>query len=98
MDSGTDEQPGIRTNATICLGKIACYIDPTHRQQILVSAFTRAFKDPFPPARMAAILALSATQQYYSLIEVANRIVPALSPMTCDREKQVNYYIIFYVY
>ncbi|VDK89675.1 unnamed protein product [Litomosoides sigmodontis] len=87
---GTDEQPGIRTNATICLGKIGCYIDPTHRQQILISAFTRAFKDPFPPARMAAILALSTTQQYYSVMEVANRVLPALSPMTCDREKQVR--------
>ncbi|VIO90035.1 105-kDa kinase-like protein, putative [Brugia malayi] len=87
---GADDQPGIRTNATICLGKIGCYIDPSHRQQILISAFTRALKDPFPPARMAAILALSATQQYYSLIEVANRILPALSPVTCDQEKQVR--------
>ncbi|CAG9537129.1 unnamed protein product [Cercopithifilaria johnstoni] len=87
---GVDDEPGIRTNATICLGKISCYIDPTHRQQILISAFTRALKDPFPPARVAAILALSATQQYYSLISVANRIVPALSPVTCDREKQVR--------
>ncbi|KAL4002003.1 hypothetical protein ACH3XW_1685 [Acanthocheilonema viteae] len=87
---GSDDQPGIRTNATICLGKIGCYIDPSHRQQILVSAFTRALKDPFPPARMAAILALSATQQYYSLLEVANRILPALSSVTCDREKQVR--------
>uniref|UniRef100_A0A915PQJ7 Protein kinase domain-containing protein n=1 Tax=Setaria digitata TaxID=48799 RepID=A0A915PQJ7_9BILA len=87
---GADDQPGIRTNATICLGKIGCYIDPSQRQHILISAFTRALKDPFPPARMAAILALSATQQYYSLIEVANRILPALSPMTCDQEKQVR--------
>ncbi|VDO50962.1 unnamed protein product [Onchocerca flexuosa] len=94
---GADDQPGIRTNATICLGKIGCYIDPTYRQQILISAFTRALKDPFPPARMAAILALSATQQYYSLVEVANRIVPALSPVTCDREKQVTYCKIFKV-
>ncbi|VDN07426.1 unnamed protein product [Thelazia callipaeda] len=87
---GSDDQPGIRTNATICLGKIGCYIDPNQRQRILISAFTRALKDPFPPARMAAILALSATQQYYSLVEVANRILPALSPITCDPEKQVR--------
>lgn len=33
-------------------------------------AFTRGLKDPFPPARMAAVLALSATQQFYALIEV----------------------------
>uniref|UniRef100_F1KV58 Kinase-like protein n=1 Tax=Ascaris suum TaxID=6253 RepID=F1KV58_ASCSU len=87
---GSDDQPGIRTNTTICLGKIGCYIDPSQRQRILISAFTRALKDPFPPARMAAVLALSATQQYYSLVEVANRVVPALAPLTCDPEKQVR--------
>uniref|UniRef100_A0A915D2F9 Uncharacterized protein n=1 Tax=Ditylenchus dipsaci TaxID=166011 RepID=A0A915D2F9_9BILA len=87
---GGDEQPGIRTNTTICLGKIGCYIDPSHRQRILISAFTRALKDPFPPARMAGVLALSATQQYYSLFEVASKILPALASLTIDPEKQVR--------
>uniref|UniRef100_A0A914X2H6 N-terminal kinase-like protein n=1 Tax=Plectus sambesii TaxID=2011161 RepID=A0A914X2H6_9BILA len=87
---GSDDQPGIRTNTTICLGKISCFMDPQHRQRILISAFTRATKDPFPPARVAAVLALAATQQYYSLVEVANKILPSLSPLTCDPEKQVR--------
>ncbi|KAI1720702.1 protein kinase domain-containing protein [Ditylenchus destructor] len=87
---GGDEQPGIRTNTTICLGKIGCYIDPSHRQRILISAFTRALKDPFPPARMSGVLALSATQQYYSLVEVASKILPALCLLTVDPEKQVR--------
>ncbi|VDK44305.1 unnamed protein product [Gongylonema pulchrum] len=88
--SGGDEQPGIRTNATICLGKIACYIDPSQRQRILINAFTRAFKDPFSPARIAAVVGLIATQQYYSLVEIANRILPALSPMTIDPDSMVR--------
>uniref|UniRef100_A0A7E4VMP5 N-terminal kinase-like protein n=1 Tax=Panagrellus redivivus TaxID=6233 RepID=A0A7E4VMP5_PANRE len=87
---GADDQPGIRTNTTICLGKIGCYIDPSQRQKILISAFTRALKDPFPPARMSGVLAIGATQQYYSLVEVANRILPVLSPLTMDPEKQVR--------
>ncbi|KAI6186856.1 hypothetical protein M3Y98_00178600 [Aphelenchoides besseyi] len=87
---GSDDQPGIRTNTTICLGKIGCYLDPSHRQRILINAFTRALKDPFPPARMAGVLALSATQQYYSLVEVANKIIPALAPLTVDPDKQVR--------
>ncbi|CAJ0582548.1 unnamed protein product, partial [Mesorhabditis spiculigera] len=87
---GTDEQGGIRTNTTICLGKIGCFLEPANRQKILIGAFTRGMKDPFPPARIAAVLALSATQQFYSLVEVANRIVPALGPLTCDPEKQVR--------
>lgn len=52
---GSDDQAGIRTNTTICLGKIGCYLDPGHRQRILVNAFTRALKDPFPPARMGKL-------------------------------------------
>ncbi|CAD5230294.1 unnamed protein product [Bursaphelenchus xylophilus] len=87
---GSDDQPSIRTNTTICLGKIGCYLDPSHRQRILINAFTRALKDPFPPARMAGVLALSATQQFYSLAEVAGKVMPALSPLTVDPDKQVR--------
>ncbi|CAJ0600613.1 unnamed protein product [Cylicocyclus nassatus] len=87
---GGDEHGGIRTNTTICLGKIGSYLDPSKRQMILLSAFTRGMKDPFPPARMAAVLALSATQQFYTLVEIANRVLPALAPLTCDPEKQVR--------
>ena len=52
---GHDDQPSIRTNTSICLGKIAAHLAPQSRQRILVSAFTRATKDPFPAARMAAV-------------------------------------------
>lgn len=87
---GSDPEPSIRTNTTICLGKIGCFIDPSHRQRILISAFTRALKDPFPPARMAGVIALSATQQYYSISDVALRVLPSLALLTIDPEKQVR--------
>uniref|UniRef100_A0A1I7T1D1 N-terminal kinase-like protein n=1 Tax=Caenorhabditis tropicalis TaxID=1561998 RepID=A0A1I7T1D1_9PELO len=87
---GGDEHGGIRTNTTICLGKIGHLLAPAKRQGILISAFTRALKDPFAPSRMASVLALSATQQFYPIIEIANRIVPSLIPLTCDPEKQVR--------
>lgn len=87
---GSDDQPGIRTNATICLGKIASNIDPSHRRRILISAFTRALKDPFPPARIAGIVGICATQNFYYLAEAANQIMPALSPISIDQDKQVR--------
>lgn len=87
---GGDEHGGIRTNTTICLGKIGHLLAPAKRQGILISAFTRALKDPFAPSRMASVLALSATQQFYPIVEIANRIVPSLIPLTCDPEKQVR--------
>jgi SCY1-like protein 1 len=41
-------------------------------------------------AGVAGILALAATQQYFLLSEVANRILPALCPLTADPEKSVR--------
>lgn len=107
-----DDQGGIRTNTTVCLGKIAPHLHPQGtqspettidrlvdngnfgllavRQRVLVSAFIRAMRDPFPPARVAGILALAATQQYFLLTEIANRVLPALCSLTVDPEKSVR--------
>ncbi|XP_015376715.1 PREDICTED: N-terminal kinase-like protein [Diuraphis noxia] len=85
-----DDQGSIRTNTTVCLGKIAQYLDPKNRSKILSSAFSRALKDPFQPSRMAGVSAFSATQQYYPLIEVSTRVLPALCQVTLDPEKAVR--------
>lgn len=85
-----DDQGGIRTNTTVCLGKIAAHLHPQIRQKVLVSAFVRATRDAFPPARQAGVLAMAATQQYFLLAEVAQRVLPALCPLTADPEKVVR--------
>ncbi|CAK9822641.1 N-terminal kinase-like protein [Anthophora retusa] len=85
-----DEHGGIRTNTTVCLGKIAQHLHPQIRQKVLIGAFIRGTRDPFPPARGASILALAATQQYFVLQQVANRILPALCPLTTDVDKGVR--------
>lgn len=56
----------------------------------MIGAFIRGTRDTFPPARTAGILALAATQQYFLLQEVANRILPALCPLTTDVDKVVR--------
>lgn len=85
-----DEQGGIRTNTTVCLGKIASHLHPQVRQKVLIVAFTRAMRDPFHPSRMAAILALSATQGYFTLKDCATKVLPALCALTMDPEKTVR--------
>lgn len=50
-----DEHGGIRTNTTVCLGKIAHCLHPSNRSAILMSAFLRSLLDPFPPVRNAGI-------------------------------------------
>jgi hypothetical protein len=52
--------------------------------QVLLNAFGRALKDSFPPARCAALRAMSATLQYYSPEEIACRALPALCPLCVD--------------
>ncbi|CDW52881.1 Pkinase and MAT1 domain containing protein [Trichuris trichiura] len=85
-----DEHPGIRTNATVAIGKIACHLHPDNRQKVLLTTFCQAMKDPFPPTRVAGILAVSATQQFYRLQQVACAILPSLSRLMVDPEKQVR--------
>ncbi|XP_019862656.1 PREDICTED: N-terminal kinase-like protein, partial [Amphimedon queenslandica] len=85
-----DEQAGIRTNTTICLGKIAPHLNSKTRDRVLVSAFTRSLKDPFPPARSAGIGALGSTLSYYTPVDMATRIIPSLSHMTVDKDQSVR--------
>ncbi|XP_048507584.1 N-terminal kinase-like protein [Athalia rosae] len=85
-----DEQGHIRTNATVCLGRIAQHLHPQIRQKVLIGAFVRGTRDPSASARSTSILALAATQQYFLLQEVANRILPALCPLATDVDKGVR--------
>jgi len=85
-----DEQAGIRTNTTVCLGKIARFLHYQTRQKVLIAAFATKLRDPFPPARIAAINALAATQQYHTLADTANRVLPALCPLLMDPEEPVR--------
>ena len=85
-----DEEAAIRTNTTICLGKIAAHIDAGTRDKVLIAAFVRALKDPFPPARNAALLALTATQQYHRPMDVAAKVLPHVAPVVLDAERDVR--------
>ena len=60
------------------------------RQKVIVAAFLRALRDPFPPARMAGINALCATLEFTAAQECATRVMPALCNMTIDPDKSVR--------
>lgn len=88
--TANDEQAGIRTNTTICLGKIAKYLGTGSRTKVLIAAFTRSMRDPFVHARNAALMALAATSEYFTEEDCATRILPALCPLLIDKEKLVR--------
>ncbi|XP_073460991.1 N-terminal kinase-like protein isoform X2 [Aquarana catesbeiana] len=85
-----DDQGPIRCNTTVCLGKIASYLNPTTRQRVLISAFSRATKDPFSPSRAAGVLGFAATHNFYSMNDCAGKILPGLCGVTMDPEKSVR--------
>lgn len=88
--TANDEQPGIRTNTTICLGKIAKNLGTGSRSKVLIAAFTRSLRDPFVHARNAALLALSATSEYFTDEDSACRILPVVTPLLIDKEKLIR--------
>uniref|UniRef100_A0A8C9R6B4 N-terminal kinase-like protein n=1 Tax=Scleropages formosus TaxID=113540 RepID=A0A8C9R6B4_SCLFO len=85
-----DDQGPIRCNTTVCLGKIAPYLNAGTRQRVLISAFSRATKDPFPASRAAGVLGFAATHNYYSAAESAARVLPTLCALTIDPDKSVR--------
>lgn len=85
-----DQEAGIRTNTTVCLGKIAVNLPPSSRQKVLIPAFLRALRDPFPPARTAGVMGFLATAEFFSIQECAMRILPALCTLTMDPERKVR--------
>ena len=60
------------------------------RQKILPSAFMRAVKDPFPPARQAGILAIAANHNFFTLRDSSARLLPTLCSMAMDPDKGVR--------
>ncbi|CAG8513841.1 12769_t:CDS:10 [Ambispora leptoticha] len=60
------------------------------RGKVLVPAFTRALRDPFPHARAASLMALTATVEYYDKVDCATKILPCVSLILIDLEKSVR--------
>ncbi|KAG0651807.1 scy1 1 [Hyphodiscus hymeniophilus] len=88
--TSNDEQPGIRTNTTICLGKISKNLGVGTRSKVLIAAFTRSLRDPFVHARNAALMALAVTLDAFNEDDCANKILPALCSCLIDKEKIIR--------
>jgi hypothetical protein len=85
-----DDEPAIRTNTTICLGKITQYLDEQTRARVLIAAFGRALLDPFAPARRAGAMSLAATQAFHSASDAARKVLPAVAPLAIDADAEVR--------
>ena len=55
-----------------------------------MSAFPKAMRDPFPLARISGIIALANTDRFYTLRDVATKVLPSLCMACVDPEKDVR--------
>ncbi|KAJ9103371.1 hypothetical protein QFC19_004470 [Naganishia cerealis] len=85
-----DPEPSIRTNTCILLGRLAPLLGPNTKKKVLVAAFARSLKDSFVHARVAGLMALMATVEYYDKDDLAGKVVPNMSFTLVDREKLVR--------
>lgn len=85
-----DPEPAIRTNTTVCLGKLAPQLSPAARNKVLAAAFLRSLKDPFPHARAAGVNAILITTDTYSVKDIATRLLPAIIPLLIDKSGDVR--------
>lgn len=85
-----DEEGGIRANTTVCLGKIAKHFSSHTQQTVLLPSFLRMLRDPFPPARHAAIAGMSANESLFNTKDCATKIMPALCTMCIDPDANVR--------
>jgi len=88
--TANDDQPGIRTNTTICLGKIARNLGPGTRTKVLTAAFCRSLRDPFVHARNAALMALAATVDVFGDDDCATKLLPSMCPLLVDKERIIR--------
>ncbi|UJR32169.1 hypothetical protein I4U23_019635 [Adineta vaga] len=86
----SDDQGVIRTNTIVCLGKIAAHLNPSLRGRLLISAFGRGTQDPFGPSRQASIYALNHSERFFTLKDIASKILPIVCQATIDPELDVR--------
>jgi SCY1-like protein 1 len=85
-----DNEPGIRVNATICLGRIAEHVEGAPvRESELLASFLREMRDPFPHARSASLRAAAycvalEDGRYWTADVVARRLLPAAAHLSID--------------
>ncbi|KAJ2886134.1 Nuclear aminoacylation-dependent tRNA export pathway component, partial [Coemansia aciculifera] len=96
-----DPEPGIRTNALICIGKLCTAkegvldldgdgVSESSHRYVICPALLQALRDPFPPVRSASLAVSTACASKWEAPEIARRVIPCLSPLLIDGEKPVR--------
>ncbi|KAJ1996349.1 Nuclear aminoacylation-dependent tRNA export pathway component [Coemansia spiralis] len=96
-----DPEPGIRTNALICIGKLCTAkpgvldledggVNEASQRYVICPALLQALRDPFPPVRSASLAVATACAPKWEAVDVARRVIPAVAHSLIDGEKPVR--------
>jgi SCY1-like protein 1 len=86
----SDSETSIRTNTVIFISKLAPHLSESSQQKLLLPAFVRAMKDPFSPCRMAALQTTLKSKDNFKMLELATKLMPAVSPLLLDPMEDVR--------
>ncbi|KAN0090665.1 hypothetical protein V8E55_004231 [Tylopilus felleus] len=86
----SDPEASIRTNTCILIGRLGPTLGYNTKQKVLVPAFSKALKDPFVHARVAGLMAFTATGECFNVEDVATKVIPNIVGATLDKEKIVR--------
>jgi len=86
----TDQEPIIRTNTIVCLGKVTSLLTTKTKEKQVLPALMKGTKDRFKHARAAAVMALAAVQEFFPSVAIANIILPGIATLTADPEMEVR--------
>ncbi|GMM38998.1 Cex1 protein [Saccharomycopsis crataegensis] len=85
-----DESEIIRTNVVVCLCKLAQHLNSSARAGVLITAYNKAIKDKFPPARKAAIMSFGQNIEIFTPEICCSRVLSSIAPCLLDSSGTVR--------
>eukprot|EP00531_Pseudo-nitzschia_arenysensis_P006514 CAMPEP_0116135868 /NCGR_PEP_ID=MMETSP0329-20121206/11422_1 /TAXON_ID=697910 /ORGANISM="Pseudo-nitzschia arenysensis, Strain B593" /LENGTH=822 /DNA_ID=CAMNT_0003630701 /DNA_START=114 /DNA_END=2582 /DNA_ORIENTATION=+ len=80
----SDAETSLRTSAVVFIAKIAPHLSDMSRQKMLLPAYSRSMKDPFPPCRLSALQSLMQSKELFTKQDLAVKVMPCIMPLLLD--------------
>ncbi|KAK2956278.1 putative SCY1 protein kinase [Blattamonas nauphoetae] len=92
--SQNDPEIRIRGSSVICISLLLPSLNPSEREEVLLSSTLRAISDQTLPVRLAGINTIKENSSAFKNESLAQKIIPAISPFAVDRTMEVRKEVI----
>ena len=86
----SDAETSLRTSAVVFIAKITPHLSTVPREKMLLPAYARSMKDPFPACRISALHSLMQSKPLFSKQDLAVKVMPCLMPLLLDPMTEVR--------